>query len=361
MLRAAHNAILIPGGPWVFVKLVVVAFTLASVVRLIPAPPRFRRGGQRRRGTLAKTCAVLACLVVIAGFAVAQLGHGATPQRARPLSVRPVSVRPASYLGVFEPGEMDSYQPVEQFGAAAGHQPDIALYYSGWNDPFQARFAAEAHAHGAMPFVQINPGDVPMAAVASGEYDPYLRTYAGAVRRYGHPVIISFAGEANGQWYRWGWTRTSPAMWVAAWRHVVTVFRQAGTRNVIWLWTVNRESPGMGPLRDYWPGAAYVTWAGLDGYYFQGSTTFAGSFAPTIDTIRSLTRDPILLSEVAIGPVAGQVAKIPDLFAGIEAYGLLGLVWFDQAQHGGVYHQDWRLEDDPPAVAVFRRAAAGYR
>ena len=28
-------------------------------------------------------------------------------------------------------------------------------------------------------------------------------------------------------------------MFVAAWRHIVTVFRALGARNVTWLWTVN--------------------------------------------------------------------------------------------------------------------------
>ena len=43
----------------------------------------------------------------------------------------------------------------------------------------------------------------------------------------------------NGTWYSWGYRHTSPAVFVAAWRHIVTVFRAAGARNVTWLWTIN--------------------------------------------------------------------------------------------------------------------------
>jgi hypothetical protein len=39
-------------------------------------------------------------------------------------------------------------------------------------------------------------------------------------------------------------------------------------------------------------------------------------------------------------------------------YGTLGLVWFDIAQHNGIYHQDWRIEDNPLAEAAFRRGAS---
>jgi hypothetical protein len=74
--------------------------------------------------------------------------------------------------------------------------------------------------------------------------------------------------------------------------------------------------------------------------------------------VRAFTHMPILLSETAVGPEAGQTAKIPDLFAGMRDYGTLGLVWFDIAQDNGIYHQDWHLEDNPAAVAAFRRDAS---
>jgi hypothetical protein len=79
-----------------------------------------------------------------------------------------------------------------------------------------------------------------------------------------------------------------------------------------------------------------------------------------ITDIRMLTGKPILLSETAVGPIAG-VNKIPDLYAGIAQDHLLGLVYFDVAQHDGTYHQNWRLEDNPAALAAFRRANTAYR
>ena len=59
-----------------------------------------------------------------------------------------------------------------------------------------------------------------------------------------------------------------------------------------------------------------------------------------------------------MGPKAGQAAKIPGLFAGMRQYQTLGLVWFDIAQHDGIYHQDWRLEANSAAEAAFRYAAS---
>ena len=69
---------------------------------------------------------------------------------------------------------------------------------------------------------------VSLAAIASGRYDAYLRSYAAAVKAFGSQVILSFGHEMNGYWYSWGYRHTSPAAFVAAWRHIVTVFRAVG-------------------------------------------------------------------------------------------------------------------------------------
>jgi hypothetical protein len=64
----------------------------------------------------------------------------------------------------------------------------------------------------------------------------------------------------------------------------------------------------------------------------------------------------VLISETAIAPAAGKAAKIPGLFAGANAAGMVGLVWFDLPGN-----RDWPLEDDQAALAAFRAAVALYR
>ena len=62
-----------------------------------------------------------------------------------------------------------------------------------------------------------------------------------------------------------------------------------------------------------------------------------------------------------MGPRAGQFTKINDLFRGIRKSDALGVVWFDKTQHDGLYHQDWRIEDNPGAAASFQLGVAGLR
>lgn len=259
-----------------------------------------------------------------------------------------------SYLGVYEPASPASYSGVDEFAQLIGRSPNIAVYYSSWWEPFQLAFARAAVAHQAIPMVQIEPRDVSLAAIAAGRYDAYLRTYAGAVRSLGQPVILSFGHEMNADWYGWGYRHTSPVVFVGAWRHIYKLFAAAGADNVKWLWTVNVvPGPQVSAIKAWWPGAAYVTWIGVDGHYFQPGIRFPSLFGAVLGQIHALSRDPVLVAESGIAPFVGT-DKITDLFAGAQAHGLLGVVWFDVKGH------NLRIENDPAAIAAFKLAVGNY-
>jgi hypothetical protein len=261
---------------------------------------------------------------------------------------------PLHYVGAFEADTPTTYRPVTLFARVAGRKPDITVYYSPWGASFRARFVTAAAQAGAVVLVHLEPWHASMAAIAAGHWDRYLKRFAAQVRHYGGPVILSFAPEADGNWYPWGWHHTRPAVWRAAWRHVVTIFRHSGATNVTWLWDISGKSRATGPVGHWWPGGKYVDWVGIDGYYFTRGDTFKTVIGNTVRAVRKLGHEPILVSEVGIGQRAGQAAKIPGLFAGIRRNHLLGLIWFDVTQHNGLFHQDWRLDDHPAAVTAFR-------
>jgi len=270
----------------------------------------------------------------------------------------PLSPHESSYLGVYEDNAPPNYQPIEKFAQTVGKQPNLVGYFSGWTEPFNTAFADVLHQHGAIPFIQIDPTYASVAGIAAGDYDTYLRRYAASVRSFRSSVVIGFGHEMNARGYSWGYGRTPAATFVAAWRHIVTLFRAAGAENVTWLWTINDDQSDTGPARNWWPGAKYVSWVGIDGYYYRPTDTFASVFGSTMGQVRTFTRDPILLSETAVGPQAHQFVKVHDLFTGMAQDHALGLVWFDKAQNDGIYHQDWRLEDSAAAASNFRLGVA---
>jgi hypothetical protein len=261
--------------------------------------------------------------------------------------------RSSSYLGVYEAGVPQSYALLQRFTIAVGHKPNLVLYYSAWGEEFQTQFADEVWNNGAIVIVQINPRRASLQAIASGRYDSYIRAYAIQVRAFGHPVVVGFGHEMNGSWYPWGYHHVTPVVWIAAWRHIVNVFRREGAGNVTWLWTVNIVGRRIPSPQAWWPGAGYVTWIGIDGYYRAASSNFTNVYGPTITAIRRFAKDPILLSEIAIGPRSNPSGQMPALFSAIHARHLLGLVWFDAPAS-----QNWRLETNPAALAAFRHSAS---
>jgi len=302
------------------------------------------------------TLVALAALVVaIASVVVVDKAFHKNTQ-ASPAPAKSQS-QPVRYLGVYEPDTPYTYSGVEQFAKAIGRQPNLVSYYSGWGEVFQKNFAETAASYGAKTIIQVDPTNISLAEIASGTYDSYLASFADEIAAFKHPVIISFGHEMNGFWETWGYTHTPPATFVAAWRHIVTLFRHQHASNVIWLWQVNSASSQTGPVRDWWPGSQYVTWVGVSGYYYVPGDTFNNVFIPVISAVRKFTKDPLLIAETGVGPQAGQARGIKDLFAGLRTENYLGLVWFDQHSYGGLYKgEDWRLEGNAVALTTFRNA-----
>jgi len=325
------------------------------------ARPDSRRGSHRmgswyRRHVTAVMCAVVVICAAVLVVVVKQARSHSGP-------AQPTAAAPLRYLGVYEPGSTHSYANVEGFAQAVGRSPNLVLYYSGWPERFKTAFAQTAAAHGATTLVEMDPTGISLDSIARGTYDPYLVSYARAVAKFRNRVVISFGHEMNGYWYSWAYHHSSPASFVAAWRHIVTVFRRHGATNVTWLWHVNSASAKTGPVHDWWPGASYVDWVGVSGYYFMPGETFGYIFKPVVANVRKFTNDPILIAETASAPGTGQTRRINDLFAGVRKEHYLGLVWFDHDSSGagaGPYTgQDWRLEGHPQELKTFRAALAG--
>jgi hypothetical protein len=166
----------------------------------------------RRRRYRAKLTAAICGVAAVTGLVVFVL-ESSDPAVQAVIPTLPTATptphsKTASYIGLFQPQAPGSYAGITAFTNATGVSPSVVSYYSGWNQPFQAGFAAKAARHGALTLVQIDPTKISLAAIASGRYDNYLRTYADSVRSFGRKVILGFGHEMNGPWYSWGWTHT---------------------------------------------------------------------------------------------------------------------------------------------------------
>jgi mannan endo-1,4-beta-mannosidase len=269
--------------------------------------------------------------------------------------VTPVTPGPASSVPTRGPLIGVAGTSVSGWNRSVGVPAALAVSYVSMARPIAPSFLRSVgrNADGSAPVIEILPRRTSLAAIAAGQEDAWFRSLD---REITSPVVLSFAPEADGNWYSWG---QQPALFIRAWRRVHAVI---GTRDVTWLWQMSAGPAGQRvDLASYWPGSRYVNWAGLDGYFEFPANTFGQVFGHAITRIRKFTHAPLLLSEVSVGPGAVHVAAdIRALFAGLRRLRLLGLIWFNHAQHHPPFHQDWNLQNRPPALAAFRQAATKY-
>lgn len=306
------------------------------------------------------------CGILLAAACTYALGVGTRyfPASWHPASAAAVAAAarppllPARYVGVAPPGFPHSEADLLEFSQVTRVHPNIVSWYYGWGPPFDTKAAEQIEAFGSLPFLNLDSDTVPVAAIADGQYDGYLASYAAAIRAFGHPIALSFDHEVNGDWFPWGYQRTGAAVFIAAWRHIHDIFAAAGASNVIWVWMIASDLPGTAALKAFYPGNAYVNWVGLDGYYTSPAITFASVFGADLTQVKRFSDRPALITETGVEPGTWRAAAITDLFRNAANMpGLIGLVWFDFDK--GPSHE-WRIDSDPAAVNAFRRGAAGY-
>jgi len=222
--------------------------------------------------------------------------------------------------------------------------------------PLYTTGASAIVARNELLLIQLNPYHISLQSVAAGRYDGYLSQLAKALQGLGRQVVLSFAPEANGTWYSWACGHVSAAVYVAAWRHVHNVIARYD-KHITWLWDVNTTYPAACPVIARWPGAAYVDWVGVDGYLRHPGDTFATVLAPAITATRAATGKPVLIAETGVPDVPEAASWLDSIFAGAEGIpGVIGIVYFDDISPNG----DYRLLQDPPALAAFRHDARDY-
>ena len=333
------------------------------------ATATIRTTGVRLAGLAAAACVLGGCGLLAAPHTTAtnsgQDGAASSAPSARPSSP-PYNVsgllHPASgkYFGLEADGAPDSLAPVENFANNVGRKPDLIGQYVSWGKPFDTQAVTNAWSYGALYYMAWEPFGVSVQSIAAGRSDGYITHFAQAVRALNLPVAISFGHEMNGNWYPWGTSQTTPAQFVAAWRHIHDLFARAGAANVIWVWNPNIINPvPQIQLKSYWPGRAYVSWVGLTGYFATtGPHTFATLYLPTMTEIRQFTGKPFIIAETAIesGPATPESAK--ELVDSVTQHpDVLGFVWFDYNKQG----VDWRVESRPPVRAAVAGDISGLR
>ncbi|MGI8826016.1 MAG: glycosyl hydrolase [Chloroflexota bacterium] len=266
---------------------------------------------------------------------------------------------------------------LDRYASLVGRMPAIVMWYQGWgNNHFQTTMAAAVTARNAIPMITwqpavgaADPSAYSCRAVASGKYDAYMRAWAQGAAAWGHPFLLRFGHEMNGNWYPWGTgpgnaNGNTPADFIAEWRHVHDLFASVGATNALWVWSPNvANGPTDSPFASDYPGDNYVDWVALDGYNFYSVKphtpylSLAQIYSTSYAAITALTTKPLIIGETATLEAGGSKAQwvsqafltdIPTLFPQIR-----GVVWFDMKQE-----TDWRVNSSSTSLSAYQQVVA---
>ena len=311
--------------------------------------PLARRSAQR--AALAILAAALTLATAVAGGIFA---------RSASASTLPIA------LGVTVSGDVDQ-SLVDTYTGLAGRAPQTVMWYQSWAEPlYWSSQRTSIDALNVTPLITWDPlnanGGIPLADITAGVYDSYLRSSASLAKQWNRPLEIRLAHEMNLTDSGFGPNVASPSAFVAAWKHVVDVFRAQGVTNVSWVWSPNVDCNGGCPFDAYFPGDDYVDVVALDGYNYSSTSgqpwlSFDQVFRNSYDDITALSTKPVMIAETSSAEAGGdKAAWIRQAFlTDIPAHypRISSVIWFDR-----IKETDWRVNSSDSSLAAWRDVVA---
>ena len=314
------------------------------------------------------------------GGATSQPSHPASPSKTRgskagrrpsPSPTAPSGQAPAGSLAPASgalfgawvaPTSGSTYSALETsiltFEHEIGRKLAIDQLYVPWGRPFPMSVVRWDLHQGSVPM--ISWAGTSTSQIAAGVYDSEFRASALELRSLHRPVMLRWFPEMDGSQY--SPIVSSPASFVAAWRHVHDIFVRAGATNVIWVWCPNALHFGDGVAQRYYPGSSYVDWVGADGYNWAPTLRrapwrdFASIFGDFYRWGLSAGK-PMLIGEFGVlerrpGNKAAWYRQT-DVELKTRFPAIKGLVYFNSDLDGF----DWRITTSTASLAAFRSFA----
>lgn len=294
-------------------------------------------------------------------------------------------------LGAFDGKMPNSLDGVLELERALGVGLPLMQLYGAWGDKPEQRFPLEALTSiwdlGSVPVVTWEPwlvdfenarhAQLPLrnardlhglAAVARGDYDFYVDQWAKDAAAFGKPIFVRLAHEMNDPYrYSWGPQNNTKEEYIAAWRHVVRRFREAGATNVLWVWSPHLAYPYWDL---YYPGDDVVDWVatGVLNYgpiaRWSQWWSFAEIFGQHYDKLAAFGK-PIMIAELGSLAVGGDRARwyadaLGELTTRRPAIRAVLFFHVSGDQTSTYQPVDWTVVNDTTALTAIRSALIGW-
>lgn len=258
-------------------------------------------------------------------------------------------------------GRIQAVQDVERL---IGRNLDIVHTYRKWADPFPTQsdlvFLRQS-------ILQLSWAGTDTASILAGSEDTVIRERARAVKAVDVPLLLE---------WRWEMDRPnlqaeihSPTDYVAAWRHIRTIFRQEGVHNAGWVWCPLSQGFATGRAPAYYPGDGEVDWLCVDAY-----PTLTSDGGPTVqvDSMAQLLRPfllwaadrpkPVLIGEFGVPQALEPNLRAAWLDAATQTFKahpqIKGVVYYNENPEGNPAQYDYAIGSDRAVRQAFAAMAS---
>ena len=291
--------------------------------------------------------------------------------------LKPAPVTQKHWVGVW-PGPNFIENPnksIADFKKLSNSSPAVISIYQPWASSYnnqrlwQTEWVDSIENSGSVPMVSwesdnwntsaANDPKYSLDKIIRGDFDQYISEYAKSVAAWGHPFLLRFDWEMNGNWYPWSVQNNTngntPAKYVLAWKHVHDLFVRQSAKNAYWVWCPDASQTGVSYSSIY-PGDAYVDYGCLDGYNnSKNFGDFSKIFGAAYAEITAVTKKPLIIGEVASSEEGGSKSdfinnayniEIPQKFPTVQ-----GVIWFNENKES-----NWTINSSSSSLVAYRSA-----
>jgi hypothetical protein len=252
--------------------------------------------------------------------------------------------------------QSDRVAAVDGFEAQLGRSLDIVNTYRRFTEPFYT--SSDLQFMSARSTLMLSWAGGDSRAVASGQDDALLRDRADRVAADGRPVLMRYRWEMDRPNLRYS-TRSGPDF-IAAWKHVRDIFAQEHATNVSWVWCPTSDGFAGGYAADFYPGDDQVDWICVDVYAGTSYEPLSLLLSPFLSWAANHPK-PLLVGEFGVARAYPSALRAAWLNGAAALFKdnpqIKGVCYFESNPDANATNQQFRVGDDPPALAALRQLA----
>lgn len=227
---------------------------------------------------------------------------------------------------------------------------------------------------GSIPYIRMMPRSdfydgvedpvYSLQKIINGSLDEQLIRWAKDAKEFGHPIMVEFGTEVNGNWFSWSGALNGggsqdvygnpsypdgPELFKDTYKYIIDLFREYDVDNITWTYHVNAGSAPDEPWNNfnaYYPGDDYIDWIGISIYGTQSHGEPPSKFVDVLrDSYMKLglvsISKPIAIFE--FGTIEDTSYKKSDWFK--EVFDALKSEEFPRIKAISYWHSKWEDED----------------